>query len=323
MTDGGGDSARREARVGLAYGLGAFLSWGFIALYFKAVEHVHPEEVLAHRVVWSAVFLVGWLALQRRLPAVWAALRTRGTRRALLASTTLILLNWYLFIWAVDHDRLLEASLGYFVNPLVNVLLGALVLRERLSPLQRVAALVAALGVAHQAVAVGTVPVLGLALALAFGLYGLVRKTASVGASVGLAAETLLATPLALGWLVFAGARGGLSVPAGDAVTMSLLVAAGPITAVPLLWFVHAARRLRYATVGFLQYLAPSLQFLVAVALLGEPFGRAHLVTFALIWGALALYSVDTWRALRRLAKAPAAVAAARDEALPEGGPAV
>jgi len=318
----GEDSARREARAGLAYGLGAFLAWGFIALYFKAVEHVAPAEILAHRIVWSAVFLLAWLALRGRAGAVRAALAARGTRRVLFASTTLILVNWFLFIWAVDHDRLLEASLGYFVNPLVNVLLGALFLRERLSPLQRVAALLAALGVTHQAVAVGTVPLLGLALAFSFGLYGFVRKTAQVDAPVGLAAETLLATPLALGWLAFEGLRGGLTIAEGDPTTVALLLAAGPITAVPLLWFVHAARRLRYATVGFLQYVAPSLQFLVAVAILGEPFGPAHLVTFAIIWTALALYSVDTWRALRRLANAPPAAAAARAEALPETRPA-
>lgn len=306
---GHGDRARREARAGLLYGLGAFLVWGFIALYFKAVEHVRPEEVLAHRIVWSAVFLVGWLALRRRTGAVRAALADKGTRRALLASTALIVVNWYLFIWAVDHDRVLEASLGYFVNPLINVLLGALVLRERLSPLQRVATLLAALGVAHQSIVVGTVPLLGLTLALCFGLYGLVRKMARVDAPVGLTAETLLATPLALGWLVVEALRGGLSFPEAGAGTWLLLAAAGPITAVPLLWFVHAARRLRYATVGFLQYLAPTLQFVVAVAILGEPFGSEHLVTFAVIWFALALYSFDTWRGARRRAVLPAAPA--------------
>lgn len=314
---GGGD-AQRETRAGLLYGLGAFLVWGFIALYFKTVEHVGPEVVLAHRVVWSAVFLVGWLRLRRRAGAVRAALAERGTRRVLLASTSLIVVNWYLFIWAVDHDRVLEASLGYFVNPLVNVLLGALVLRERLTPLQRAATLLAAAGVAHQSFAVGTVPLLGLTLALCFGLYGLVRKVARVDAPVGLTAETLLATPLALGWLVFEAARGGQTGFGDGAGTVALLVAAGPITAVPLLWFVHAARRLRYATVGFLQYLAPTLQFVVAVAILGEPFGTEHLVTFAVIWTALALYSFDSWRGARRgpvLPPAPTPPVASREPA--------
>lgn len=303
-----------ETRTGLLYGLAAFLAWGFIAIYFRAVGDVAPEEVLAHRILWSAVFLVGLLAWQGRLGDVARALADRRTRRALFASTALILTNWYLFIWAVEHGRLLEASFGYFVNPLVNVLLGALFLHERLTAWQLGAVGLALLGVLHQAFALGAFPVLGMILPVSFGLYGLVRKTVRVDAPAGLAAETLLVTPLALAYLGWAGLTGNLALVSEGAGTAALLLAAGPITALPLLWFVHAARRLRYATVGFLQYLSPTLQFLTAVILFDEPFTTAHLVTFALIWLGLALYSADTLRETRRgraLARAAAAVAVA------------
>jgi chloramphenicol-sensitive protein RarD len=292
--------APAPARAGLAYGLAAFVSWGFIPLYFHALQGVAPEEILAHRVVWSTAVLVGFLAWRGRLRELAGVLRMPRTLGALALSTSLIVVNWYLFIWAVGNARVVDASLGYYINPLVNVLLGALVLRERLSPAQKVAVGLALAGVGFQVATLGTVPVLGLVLATSFGLYGLVRKTVAVDAPVGLAAETLLALPVAAGYLAWRAAAGTLSFGTGDARLTALLLAAGPVTALPLLWFVHAARRLRYATVGLLQYVAPTLQFTLAVAAFGEAFNPRRLVTFGLVWSGLAIYSWDSLRAARR-----------------------
>ena len=291
---------RTDARDGLFYGLAAFVAWGFIPLYFHALHGVPAEEVLAHRVVWSAVFLGGFLAWRGRLGDVVALLRTPRTLRALALSTGLIVVNWYLFIWAVENARLVDASLGYYINPLANVLLGALVLHERLSRAQKAAVALALAGVLFQVASLGTVPVLGLVLAASFALYGLVRKTVAVDAPVGLAGETLLALPFAAGYLAWRALDGSLAFGQGPTTQTLLLVAAGPVTALPLLWFVHAARRLRYATVGLLQYVAPTLQFTLAVAVFGEAFQPSRLVTFGLVWSGLALYSWDSLRAARR-----------------------
>lgn len=291
-----------DARAGLLYGLAAFLAWGFIPLYFHALGAIPAEEMLAHRVVWSMAFLAAFLAWRGRLREVASLLRTPRTLRALALSTSLILVNWYLFIWAVENARVVDASLGYYVNPLVNVLLGSLVLKERLSPAQKAAVGLALAGVLFQVATLGTLPLLGLVLAASFGLYGLVRKTVAVDAPVGLAVETLLALPFAAALLAWRALEGTLAFGQGPVGETLLLVAAGPVTALPLLWFVHAARRLRYATVGLLQYVAPTLQFTLAVAAFGEAFDPRRLVTFGLVWAGLALYSWDSLRAARRAA---------------------
>jgi chloramphenicol-sensitive protein RarD len=289
---------RRTRRLGVAYGLAAYLWWGFIALYFKAVATVPPLEVLAHRVLWSFVFLYLFLAARGRAGTLRATLRDGRSLALLGVTTVLIAVNWLVFITAVFHGHLLEASLGYFINPLVNVLLGVVFLRERLRRTQTVAVGLAAVGVVWLAVGSGAMPWIALVLAFSFGTYGLLRKIARPDGLVGLAVETLLLAPAAVGWLLWS-AKGGTIVFGAEGWGWSaLLLAAGPVTALPLVWFAEGARRLRYATIGFLQYLAPSLQFLLAVVLFGERFTGTHAVTFILIWTALAVYSVGTYRSL-------------------------
>jgi chloramphenicol-sensitive protein RarD len=250
------------------------------------------------------VFAIGVLAIKRRLPELATAFRTPSTRRALLASTTLISANWLLFIWAVNTGRVLEASLGYYVNPIVNVVLGRIFLRERLMRLQQLAVLLAVAGVVYLALGIGRLPWVSLVLAITFGLYGLVRKTAKLEALTGLAAETAIATPIALGYLLVVAARGG-PVLGPSARETWFLIASGVATALPLWWFAVAARRLRYSTLGILQYIAPTGHLLLAVLAYGEEFTRRHAIAFALIWSGVALYSVSALRA--GMAAAPVA----------------
>jgi chloramphenicol-sensitive protein RarD len=284
-----------ERARGLGYALAAYLSWGLLPIYFKALASVPPLEVLAHRVVWSLALLAALLAARRGAGAFRAPFRR--DRLPLLAATTgLITTNWLLFIWAVQVGRVLEASLGYFVNPLVNVLLGVAFLGERLSRAQRGAVVLAGLGVAVLILRAGTFPWLSLVLPLSFGLYGLLRKRAGLDVVGGLFAETALLAPAAL---VYLGARAASGAGAfGSVPEISwLLAAGGAITALPLVWFTLGVHRLRLSTMGLVQYVAPSSQFLLAVLLYREPFGAAHAAAFACIWGSLAIYS---WDALSR-----------------------
>lgn len=287
--------APESARRGLAYGVSAYFAWGLAVLYFKAIARVPAEEILAHRITWSVPLLLVWLAWRGRLGEIRPALRDRRTLLTLLGSTALIATNWLIFIRAVSTGHIVEASLGYYINPLVNVLLGMVVLRERLRPAQWASVLLAAAGVAYFAFALGSLPGVALVLAVSFALYGLLRKTVRVDGALGLAVETSLLFPVAVAFLLVRGFEGKL-VFGQDAPITALLLAAGLVTSLPLLWFTNAVRRLRLATIGFLQYISPSLQLLLAVALYGEPFTNTHLVTFACIWIALANYSLDAWR---------------------------
>jgi len=287
-------------RIGVFYGLAAFGFWGLVPIYFKAVAHVPPLEILAHRVVWSVVLTAALLSLGgdwRGLRAAAASPRLLGI---LLMSAALIACNWFVFIYAVATDRILEASLGYFINPMVNVLLGMVFLRERLRPWQGVAVLLAAAGTIVLTVSYGRLPWIALVLAFSFGVYGLVRKTVRIESLNGLFVETTLLSPVALGYLLFLGIQGHGRFLAGDVRTSVLLVLAGAVTAFPLVWFTSGARRLTYTTVGLLQYLAPTLQFLLAVVVYGEPFTTVHLLTFTLIWAGLSIFMLDVFAHQRR-----------------------
>ena len=284
-------------RNGLLLGIGAYVLWGVLPLYFHVLKGVPAEQVLSHRVLWSLLLLVLVVAWLRKLRAIAAAARGR-TLLLLVASALLIATNWLVYIWAVQHDHVLEASLGYFINPLVNVALGLALLGERLRRWQGVAIAIAAVGVLVLAVQGGGSIWISLVLALSFGFYGLVRKVAAIDALGGLTVETLILAPLAAAVIVQASATGHNSFghsPGLDA----LLIAAGAITAAPLLMFAAAARRMPYATLGLLQYIAPTLQFGEAVLLFGEPVRPVHMVTFALIWTGCALYAWDSLRAAR------------------------
>jgi chloramphenicol-sensitive protein RarD len=286
-------------RTGLILGVGAYVSWGLLPLYLKLLHAVPSLQVLSHRVVWSLLLLAVVVVALRRVRAIRAAARGR-TLGLLCASSALIAVNWLVYIWAVQHAHVLEASLGYFINPLVNVALGVVVLGERVSRVQWVAVAIAAAGVVVLAINGGGQLWISIALALSFGFYGLVRKVAAIDALGGLTVETLLLGPVALGVIWWAGAH-GQGAWGHDARLDTLLVLAGAVTAAPLLMFAAAARRLRYATMGLLQYLAPTLQFLQAVLLFGEPLRPVHFVTFALIWTGCALYAFDSVRAARRI----------------------
>lgn len=273
----------------------AYSLWGLLPIYWKLLGAVPAIEVLTHRIVWSLGFIAVLLFARRGWRRTLGFLRDRETRGAMLLSTALIATNWFIFIWAVSADRVTEASLGYYINPLLNVALARVFLGERLRPLQGVAVALAAIGVVTLTVMRGELPWVSVVLAVSFALYGLVRKRTPVGAVEGLAIETGLVTPLAIGYLLLLSPPLGHLVTA-DPVTVGLLVGAGVITAVPLLAFAGAARRLRYTTLGMIQYLAPTLQLGCAVLLYGEAFTEAHAITFGLIWIAVLLYVIDMLR---------------------------
>ncbi|MBI4185389.1 MAG: EamA family transporter RarD [Proteobacteria bacterium] len=287
-------SNRDQTLVGALSASTAFLVWGGYPIYFKALDRIPAVELMCHRVVWSVAVLALALACLRRLDALLAALANRRLLAMLALTGALIALNWVTYIWAVLNDRVLEASLGYYVNPLMNVALGVVVLRERLSARQAAAVLLAAAGVAALIVRHGAVPWAGLLIALSFSVYGLIRKLAMVDAFTGLMVETAILFLPALAYLVAVGAEGsGAFARQGPAVS-GLLAFAGILTTLPLVLFAQAAKRLRYATVGFFHYITPTCLFLLAVFAYGEPITGVHLLTFGLIWAALALYTLDS-----------------------------
>lgn len=274
--------------------------WGLLPLFFKLLDHVDPVEVVAQRILWSLLLLLLFLALRMGFAPLRAALRDRRIMGALALSALFIGINWLTYIWAVQTGHVIGASLGYFLNPLINVLLAVLVLKERLRRGQIVAITIAALGVALMAVAALNTLWISVVLALSFALYGLIRKLTPVAAFEGLCAETLILTPLALGWLAWMTVQGTQSF-GQDGVTTTLLIAAGAVTTVPLLLFAVAARRLPLATLGLLQYLAPTMQFLLGVFLFGEALNTGQMLSFGLIWLGLLFFAADSYGAARRM----------------------
>lgn len=284
---------------GLPYALGAYAIWGFVPLFFKLLADVPPIEVLAQRIVWSLPLCFVIMAFRRQIGDYLAALKDWRVLRLLLISSVLIALNWLVYIHAVFTDHLLAASLGYYLNPLINVLLGMIFLGERLSRLQALAVVIAAIGVAILLAGALDTLWISLTLALSFGTYGLIRKVVPVGSLPGLAIETTLLLPLSAATAVYYlwigdgrgfGASGNISL---------LLAAAGVVTAVPLLLFATAARRMSYAALGFVQYLAPSIVFLLGLFVFDEPLKPAQLFCFLLIWTSIAVFSFDMWRKMR------------------------
>jgi chloramphenicol-sensitive protein RarD len=278
-----------EVRRGLLFGLGAYGAWGVLPIYFKLLGSVPAVDIVAHRILWSTPFLALLLAVSAGWSAVRHALRQPRTMLLLLLSALLIAVNWLLYVYAVTSGQILAGSLGYYLNPLMNVLLGRLLLKERLTPLQWAAVGIAAAGVSALAIGAADQLWISLGLCLSFGTYGLLRKIAPVDALAGLSIETAMLLPFAGAWLLWAVAAGQPAFGA-DARTGGLLVLAGLVSTTPLLLFTGAARRLRYSTLGMLQFIAPTLQFLLAVSLYGEPFTTAHAIAFGSIWLALILY---------------------------------
>ena len=289
-----------QSLVGAFAALAAFSMWGFIPLYFKAVSHLPAFEILAHRIVWTVFFVGMLIIITGNLKNVHAVFANRKLLATLLLSSLLISLNWLVFIWAISHDMVLQSSLGYFINPLVNVALGLIFLKERLRLLQWVAVGLSVIGVGNLIIQHGTIPWVALTLAISFGLYGLVRKIAVVDAQTGLFVETTIILPPVLAYLIYIGIKGTGAFNPMDIQLTGLLMMAGLMTATPLVLFAIAAKRLLLSTIGFFQYIAPTGHFLLAVFLYNEPFTDAHKVTFGLIWLALAIYTVDTLFAHRR-----------------------
>ncbi|HEY6482575.1 MAG TPA: EamA family transporter RarD [Steroidobacteraceae bacterium] len=278
---------------GFAAAGGAFALWGVFPLYFHLLQHVSALQVIAHRVLWSCLFVLGWISLRGELRPLRASLATLSVVWRLGISAVLITVNWTVYVWAVMNGHVVEASLGYFIGPLVNVLLGILVLSEKLSRAQWTAVALASVGVAYLTVVAGRLPWIALSLAFSFATYGLVRKLVTVESLPGLATETLLLLPLAVGYLLWCESAGtGALGHAGPSID-ALLVGSGPLTAIGLFLYAFGTRRLPYATIGLLQYIAPTLQFLCGVWLLHEPFDRARTVGFTIIWAALLIYASE------------------------------
>ena len=287
----------RLDRRGLLAAIGAFAIWGLLPLYLKLLHQAPVFQIMTHRVVWCCLFVFGWLGVRGELGHVTRALADGVTRLRLFASAVMITINWLTYVWAVGNGHVVEASLGYFINPLVSVLLGVLFLSEKLNPRQWIAVALAALGVAWLTWQVGRPPWIALTLAFSFGLYGFVRKTVVVDAVAGLAVETLLILPFALAWLLFEYGRGASVFGVVSWQLDTLLVASGLLTAVPLVLFAFGVRRVPLTTIGLLQYMAPTLQLITALLVFKEPFTAVQAVGFGCIWLGLVVYAVDgVWR---------------------------
>ncbi|EMD1178420.1 EamA family transporter RarD [Vibrio harveyi] len=295
---------QQRSRQGILLAIGAYTMWGIAPIYFKSIVEVSPLEILSHRVIWSFFLLAALLHFGRHWRSVRDIIKNKTKMMFLVSTAILVGANWLIFIWAVNSNHMLDASLGYYINPLINVLLGMVFLGERLRKLQWFAVVLAACGVLVQLIVFGSVPVVAIALAMSFGFYGLLRKKVSVEAQTGLFIETLVMLPAAAIYLLFIASSPTSNMLDNPIQLNTLLIAAGVITTLPLLCFTGAATRLKLSTLGFFQYIGPSLMFLLAVLIYGEPFTSDKAITFAFIWGALVVFSFDGLRNNRKSRKA-------------------
>ncbi|SDK17400.1 EamA family transporter RarD [Sediminibacillus albus] len=286
----------KESQLGVLFTAGAYILWGFLPIYWKLVQSVPAGEILAHRIIWSFIFMLILLAVLKKWRPFVAEckqiVRQKQKLIGITAASLVISINWLVFIWAVNSDHVIQASLGYYINPLVSIVLGMVVLKEKLSKWQLVSFLLAAAGVVNLTVSFGVFPWISIMLALSFGLYGLLKKTVDISAMFGLTIETLIVTPVAL---IYLANRQIATEAMPELFTSSalLLVGSGVATAVPLLLFASGAKRIPLSMVGFLQYFAPTLMLFIGVFLYGETFTHAHLVSFIIIWTALAIYTIS------------------------------
>ncbi len=287
---------KNESLSGLLAGGSAFLIWGLVPIYWKMLSHVPALETIIHRIVWSFVFLLPVILFQGKFKEFINTFKSFKTIKWLFVTTLLVASNWFLFIWAVNNDLILQASLGYYINPLVNVLFGFLFLQERLRKFQIVAVIIAATGVLYLTYQYGSFPYIAIILAVTFGLYGLIRKKLNLNSAVGLAIETLILTIPGLIYLVWLENTGTATFLHADYITDIFLICTALVTALPLLLFNIGVRRLRLATIGFLQYIGPSMMLILAVFVYGEPLSMHQLIAFIFIWTALAVYTVDSIR---------------------------
>lgn len=279
---------------GILAGIGAYILWGLFPIYWRLLEGVPAIEILVHRMVWSMLFVAVILTIQKDWHWLKGTLHNRRTMLTYTVAAILLSINWFTYIWAVNAGFVIEASLGYFINPLVNILLGVIFLGEKLRSGQVAAVILAVLGVVYLTVSYGSLPWISLILAFTFGMYGLIKKTAPLESMHGFSLETLVLFLPALGYLIYREAAGvGAFVHEGTAVTL-LLILAGPVTSIPLLLFGYSARRIPLSMLGFIQYIAPTIQFMLGVFVYAEPFPPARLVGFSIIWLALLIYSLES-----------------------------
>jgi chloramphenicol-sensitive protein RarD len=293
-----------DTSKGFATATAAFALWGVFPLYFHTLQDVSAFQVIAHRVLWSCLFLLLWMGVRGELTTLRVAMTSRSVIGRLVVTATLITINWTVYVWAVINGRVVEASLGYFTGPLVNVLLGVVLLSEKLTRAQWTAITLAAAGVIYLTVMTGSPPWIALTLAFSFGTYGLMRKVVKVEALPGLAVETLVLVPFAVAYLLWCEAAGTGALGHAGIVTDALLIGSGPLTAIGLFLFAYGTRRLPYSTVGVLQYIAPTGQLICGVFAFHEPFERVRLTGFALIWAALLLYATEGLRLSRKQQRA-------------------
>ncbi|WP_419877187.1 EamA family transporter RarD [Brevibacillus centrosporus] len=283
-------------KQGVLYGIVAYLAWGMLPFYWKLFQSMGSLEILAHRIVWSLIFVLFIIVITKRWKPLWAAAPGAKLKGALFLCSMLISANWLLYIWAVTNDHVMEASLGYYMNPLISVLLGVIFLKEKLGIGQWVALGMAALGVIFITVEYGQVPWVALSLALTFAFYGLAKKLVNLEAMFGLAWETVFVTPLSLIYLFTIEMNGTGTAFALEWWKFVLLLLAGVGTAMPLYWFAQATKRLPLSTLGFIQYLSPTIQLLSAVFLFGEAFTTTHFISFSLIWGAIIVFTLSSMK---------------------------
>lgn len=291
-SDGGEPNAQRNGVISIAV---AYFAWGFFPLFFRLFDGIAPGLVVAHRTIWSLVFVAIILFYRKRLDEVWVIFRSWKDFLVILASTAVLATNWLVFVWAVENGRVLDSSLGYFITPLVTVMLGMVFLGERQNRWQTLSILIAVAGVAVQGVMLGSLPWPALYLAFSFGTYSYLRKIVSLGSAPGLMAETLLGTPVAIGYVIYMIVTQGPG-PHADLATIGLFMAAGPLTAGVLILFAYGARRMRMTTNGMFQYITPSLHFLIAIYVFKEPLQGPVLISFVIIWISLVIFTVDSLR---------------------------
>ncbi|MEL6450476.1 MAG: EamA family transporter RarD [Pseudomonadota bacterium] len=294
------NSTSGDTPQGLGFAVSAYFLWGFLPLYMKALSHIGPAEVVAHRIIWSVPLAGVLLIALRRTGDLRTALQTPRMLGMACVTAALVTANWGIYVWAITTDRTLDAALGYYINPLFSVALGALLLRERLSPPQLVAIALAACAVVVLTVASGVVPWAAIALTVTWGLYALAKKQLPIGPNQGFLLEVLLLLIPALGYVAWLGWTGQGQFLVGDARSTWLLLGCGAVTAIPLLLYANGAKGLRLTTIAVLQYIAPTMIFLCAVVVFREPFGQARMIAFPMIWAALVIYSVSMVREMRR-----------------------
>lgn len=286
---------------GFLYALSAYVLWGFLPLYMKALDHMGPAEIIAHRVLWSLPVAAVVLLAQGRTADLKRALRTPSMLAMGAVTATLISVNWGFYVWAIGAGQALDAALGYYINPLFSILMGAILLKERMAPLQKIAVALAAVAVVVLTVDLGRLPIVAIALMLTWGFYAYFKKQLPIGPNQGFTLEVLMLTPFALGYVVYLHVTGTGHFIMGSTFDTAMLVGCGLVTAVPLMFYANGAKGLRLSTIGVMQYIAPTMILLTAVFIFNEPFGTARMIAFPMIWAALALYTLSMFRGRKKV----------------------